>query len=99
MVKRGGHSPWGTIDQVDKVAEGIAFVSTPSHGGFFVSPEREKDIPVAHRAYAARWAAPGWYEEDCAAAYVVLAFPELFSEKQVELARSMAAWIEERGKE
>lgn len=26
-------SPWGVIDAVEILAEGVVFVSTPSHGG------------------------------------------------------------------
>jgi len=36
MLKVGDWSPWGTIDQVSRIAEGIEFVSTPSHGGGYM---------------------------------------------------------------
>ena len=86
-------SPWGLVDHATPHGEHIWFVSTPSHGGFFVAPHLRAKIPAEHRAYAARWShgwGEGWFEEDCAAAAVLLAFPDLFEPAQVEAARAMA---------
>lgn len=70
----GGTSPWGRIEAVEVIAPGIAFVSTPSHGGYLLSRERVAAMPDVlkftpdHRA--------GIFEEDCSAPLVVLAFPD-----------------------
>ena len=85
-------SPWGAPDQITEYAPGIAFYETPSHGGFYLSPDRRRQVPAAWSAYAARWARkPGWFEEDCAWAAVALTWPELFTARMVEAARGVAA--------
>src|SRR3990167_6057716 len=33
-------TPWGIADHRERIADGIDFYSTPSHGGYFLSPER-----------------------------------------------------------
>lgn len=58
-VQEGSRTPWGTADYVNHPAPGVAFASTPGHGGVKLSPERNKQIPAALRN------ASGWYEEDC----------------------------------
>jgi len=55
---QGGSSPWGRIDFVKVVAEGIVQVSTPGHGGYWLSPERNRAVPADARNE------DGWYEED-----------------------------------
>lgn len=82
-------SPWGHVQFNDQVADGIIFVSTASHGGFWLSAERLRQLPPAVAAFKT-WAGPGWFEEDCDAALVVASFPDHFSQERVECAR---AWI------
>lgn len=53
------HTPWGTADQVEHIADGIGAVSTSSHGGVKVSGELNRKIHEVCRC------ADGWYEEDC----------------------------------
>jgi hypothetical protein len=72
------HTPWGAADTVRTIADGIKKVSTPSHGGFFVSPERMVDMPAGLAAIQP-FAGKNWYEEDEDWAIVALAFPEHFS--------------------
>ena len=79
--KRGGASPWGRIQDVRELAEGIAFVSTASHGGFKVDRKRNARVHKALRV------ATGWYEEDCECAHVMVSFPELFKAEEVARAR------------
>lgn len=83
MCKVGDSSPWGTIDHVDPVAEGIVFVSTPSHGGMKLSREMQQRMPEGARCDG------GWYEEDCEQCLVVVAMPDLFAPDKVEVARKM----------
>lgn len=81
------NTPWGRADAIEQVADGITFYSTPSHGGYYLSPERNEQVPQRYRDFAAKWSkgyfdgsakAYGWYEEDCAALAVVVTFPDLF---------------------
>ena len=83
------YTPWGAPDTVEPIGtDGIAFVSTPSHGGFYVPPALNSRVPAEHRAITFnRQGESGWYEEDCDAALVVLAFPSLFGPHAVALAR------------
>ena len=80
--RRGSDSPWGTVDRATPIAEGIVFVSTPSHGGFWLSPARLAEIvkisPRNHKTFGDYAAC--WYEEDCEASKVVNAFGHLFPE-------------------
>ena len=79
--KVGHHSPWGVIQCVAPIGDqGITWVSTAGHGGVFVPRLLLDSVPAAHQAYAARWSrSRQWFEEDCAAALVVLAFPHLYT--------------------
>jgi len=80
-------TPWGQSDHQKKYAEGVIFYSTPGHGGFKLSPERNEKIPPKLRN------SDGWYEEDCEASIVITAFPEMFTEKDHEYAaKSLKHW-------
>jgi len=59
----GGPSPWGAVDHVQALGPDVVAVSTPSHGGLWVSPEAMTSIPAALRATA--YSSGGWFEEDC----------------------------------
>lgn len=71
-------SPWGRPDSQREVAQGIIRVSTPDHGGYFVSAERFASMPEALRVSPD--ADGAWFEEDCLAHLVIAAFPEAFSD-------------------
>ncbi len=74
-------TPWGRSDFEHKYAEGITFLGTPGHGGFYLSRERVKEVPQDYREFAAKWSkgwGDQWYEEDCAALAVIATFPEYF---------------------
>jgi hypothetical protein len=64
--REGGHSPWGSIQQVKERAPGAWEVSTASHGGFKLSAAENRKIPEPLRQKG------GWYEEDCLYAVVYL---------------------------
>lgn len=86
-MNRRFRTPWGDAQTVRiiGVVDGyeIRFASTASHGGFHVPVPLLKYVPAAHQAYAAKWSgARTWYEEDCAAACVIAAFPHLFDNKE-----------------
>lgn len=57
-------SPWGRIQDSAKLAEGVWKVSTASHGGIWLSPERAGLVPgyVVAASFLGR---AEWWEEDC----------------------------------
>ena len=78
-------TPWGHPDTVEEIAPGIVRYDTPSHGGYYVSPERVLTMPKPLREFQP-WAGPNWYEEDCDWAIVALAFPQFFPGEYQEAA-------------
>jgi hypothetical protein len=73
-------TPWGRADHIKQVIPGMWWVSTPSHGGFYLSPERLLQMP-AWAIATPRWAGlddgPNggpWFEEDCEWCIPVLVF-------------------------
>ena len=81
----GTSTPWGMADSSEKIARGIVSYSTPSHGGFHLSPIRQAEMPEALKIES------GWYEEDCDWCLVVVAFPQFFV--NADLAKScMKNW-------
>jgi hypothetical protein len=66
-------TPWGTSQGATIYAEGVAWHSTASHGGFHLSAERNQRVHPMLRARG------GWYEEDEAWAIVAITFPRLFT--------------------
>lgn len=90
-IREGSRSPWGTVDNVDLVAPGITFASTPGHGGLKLSKERNRAIPAPLRN------SDGWYEEDCDFQIVVMSFPDAFPQLNPEEAeRSVKTWSPDR---
>lgn len=91
-------SPWGIIDFVDPTAvKGITFVTTPSHGGFRLTPSLFQTMHPALQSLAIRQGASYFFEEDCAAAAVVYAWPEIDPREgqREETARSLKYWYPE----
>jgi hypothetical protein len=95
----GSNSPWDKIDHLTKIADGVIFVSTPGHGGFWISSERvqeiKKHIPAlmlpsncypVHHAQRGSFDTNQWFEEDSEAYRVVLGLPHLFKVEQVDAA-------------
>lgn len=74
----GGQTPWGLADDSRMIGTGIYSVTTPSHGGIWLSPEVNSLIPDQFRR------SDQWYEEDCEA-IIALAFTR-------ELITDQAAW-------
>ena len=72
------NSPWGIPDHYTPVADGIVFVSTPSHGGYWLSPERERELKQELPGIHTWGRSTEWFEEDCDWAYVALMWPEYF---------------------
>jgi hypothetical protein len=76
------NTPWGNPDSGKHIGDGIVFYSTPSHGGYRVPAEKLAEMPKALREFRT-FAGHGWYEEDCDAVIVILAFPHLFNPQHV----------------
>jgi len=75
-----GYSPWGQLISANRLAEGIILVSSQTHGGLWLSPERRAQLAeqspwaisaVEGRSYCAK---PMWWEEDCEAVLPLIAF-------------------------
>lgn len=94
-IERCRRSPWGTPDHITHPALGIAFVSTPSHGGFVLDDVNNAKVPMAWREASFNGnALRGYYEEDCDACMVVLTFRDAFKGKQIAPAiAAFKGWI------
>jgi hypothetical protein len=64
---------WGAPDDAEQILPGIWEVSTPSHGGFVLSEERQQAMPAALRFVHRQ------YEEDVNWSLVVLGFEAEFA--------------------
>lgn len=80
LPRVNGYSPWGHVVSVRKLAPGIMLVTTMSHGGIFLTRDRQQQLAerapqflnaVEGCAYAPK---PTWWEEDCEAVLPLLAF-------------------------
>lgn len=74
-------SPWGRPQSQRVLAPGIVKVSCEGHGGILVSPERFAQMPACFQLDAGPDGC--WYEEDCEAYLVYLAFPQDFSDRTI----------------
>lgn len=84
-------SPWGKSQQINKIAPGIAFVSTAGHGGYRVSKRKaEKYFTHVELKHAAIMSGSYyWFEEDCAWVMVARAFPHLFESSMQAVAKGI----------
>jgi len=98
-------SPWGVPDSAEELVDnvtgkgtGIYFVSTPSHGGYFVPPALNSRVPAHWRdiTFNRGQGNAGWYEEDADWALVALCFPECFIPEERSIARRICQQTHER---
>jgi len=75
-------SPWGLVQSQDDLGEGISFVSTASHGGYYVPAEKVAEMPYELR-YRPTFTGGSWYEEDNDWPIVMLSFPHLFTDGDI----------------
>jgi len=68
-----GSSPWGKIDLATRCLKGVWFVSTPSHGGFWLSEERSSQLPES-LIKTNFLKSSTWWEQDCDATKVAKFF-------------------------
>lgn len=85
------NTPWGYADSQRRVADGITFASTPSHGGYHLNPARHAEL-LARFPRFTTWAGGPWYEEDSDWAVVAITFPEAFPADAVERAITCARY-------
>ena len=94
-MKVGDTSPWGGIQILTPFGEGIWFVSTASHGGFFLDAERNAKVPASWRRGTFReQGIRGWYEEDEDWCLVIKTFPERFPAEDLKKAKAAFSWWE-----
>lgn len=80
-------TPWGTAQTVNKLAAGIAEVTTAGHGGIHLAAAHNAKVHEAWRVKG------GWYEEDSEWAIVGVTYPHLFTEtRRVDAHRSTKDW-------
>lgn len=91
-------SPWGYSESVTRVADGVEFHETASHGGYRLSAERRAKVEAMfpERRGQPFYFGGEWFEEDCEWAYVAKAFPELFPSEAQPEADAMLRWLAER---
>lgn len=89
-------TPWGTADFVDKIAHGIASVSTPGHGGVMVSKGvAEKRLSDKARENALIYGGYYCFEEDCDWAIAARELPEVqayFKVSDEDIQSTLHAW-------
>jgi hypothetical protein len=75
-------TPWGIADSTTRLAPGIWWVSTPSHGGLIVNQEAASRLSEEARKEGFRWQGDSYlaYEEDCDYAIALFELPELWAE-------------------
>lgn len=83
-------TPWGVADGHREIADGIVSYTTPGHGGVRLSPDRVREFCRLFPDFKTFCGKPQWFEEDCDAAAIVLAFPEHFSDHAIHDAWEMA---------
>ncbi|MGO7758348.1 hypothetical protein ACC761_14915 [Rhizobium ruizarguesonis] len=80
-------TPWGQSQHAVVYTDGIVAHSTASHGGFLLSPDRNRLVASRLRL------ADGCYEEDCAWVAVATAYPDLFTDFEKRHADDILAHV------
>lgn len=72
-------TPWGKPQTTEILADGIVEFTTASHGGIWLRPERNAQVPMQLKQSSfCQNGLRGWYEEDCDAEIVRQVFPQFF---------------------
>lgn len=85
------NSPWGAIQTMTEVAPGILQVTTPSHGGLYVTADLVAQMPEHLRETP--YSSGGWFEEDVDWALVALAFPQHFTAQMILAAHRIVGYV------
>ena len=97
MTKAPKYTPWGAPDSAVLVGEGIWFITTPSHGGYYLEPAANERVPLFYRDCTFDGQGlDGFYEGDSDACIVPVFLPESFEPDQVATALTSMArqWIQ-----
>lgn len=86
-------TPWGHADFAERIADGIWQVSTPGHGGLWISADRKGQMAEPYRNIRT-FAGGRWYEEDCDWCLVALSFPQYFTPEQIKIAHDTYRWLQ-----
>jgi hypothetical protein len=93
------NTPWGKSDSKITLAPGVSFVTTPSHGGFAVTPTAALHyLSTAAVARAAKYSNYYFFEEDCDALIVLFELPQALRIKypgvptKDSLVKSLSIW-------
>lgn len=92
-IKVGSRTPWGSAQSADHLAAGVVVVSTSSHGGIKLSPERNAQIPSALRQPT------GWYEEDARSHIPAAYLPDAFPGAQQSAVAGLKNWFPDQYEE
>lgn len=79
-------TPWGKAEAALKLAPGINYYSTSSHGGYKVSAKKYGQIPPPLRKLSK---GKEWFEDKEAWVAVALSFPQYFDPDKVKEARKL----------
>ena len=83
-------SPWGEVEDGEQLAVGIWRVSTPSHGGIWLSEDRLRQLDeILGGCYPTFCGDARWFEEDCDWCIPVIAFSLKHYEAACRQLRSM----------
>jgi hypothetical protein len=88
---------WGMSHTQQQIAEGIICVTTGSHGGYILSPERMNEMRPELRALS--FTGDNNFEEDCSWCAVALQWPEYFPADWLPMAETTKTMIESFRKE
>jgi len=84
------NTPWGKSQHIEQYPNGMRWISTASHGGFWLPAKLMKQLPSPVREKFKGWQ---WFEEDCDWAIIALCFPEFFKPEDIEHAKkSVSRW-------
>ena len=69
-INLGGYSPWGWIQTIETLKQGVYFVTTCSHGGVYLSPPVAEKVPqdMINKNFLKSCS---WWEEDCDAKKII----------------------------
>jgi hypothetical protein len=76
------HSPWDAVQYKHEIGPGLWAVSTPGHGGVFMSPERLRHFRSLFPTFEGYAGLP-WLEEDMDCNLAPLAFPEDYTPESI----------------
>jgi len=83
-------TPWGHADTMTRRGPGLWAVSTPRHGGLWLSPERLAVFAARFPGWDG-WGGLPWLEEDLDCCAGILAFPECFDAEAIFAAAESVA--------